>query len=278
MKHHRSDHCSRRQVLQAIGIGSTSLLLPLGLTACNSEAKKQGQRTRLADTKKHIVTFSFDDGFRKSSLKTAEIYEKYNLSACINVIATAHQRAFDLPNEYHQSPVGDFVLWNELKARGHEIMPHGYKHANLSQMPLSEAQDLTLRCFDIFLEELDGFDPKEAVFNFPYNASTPELEAWLATQVKAFRTGGNPINPLPHKGQIKLTCTSFGPGNIDDHLGDQIERLLSMPSGWLIYNTHGLDDEGWGPVSSAFLERLLARLIEVESVAILPAGRALSLI
>jgi peptidoglycan/xylan/chitin deacetylase (PgdA/CDA1 family) len=278
MKHHTSDHCSRRQVLQAIGIGSTSLLLPLGLTACNSKAKKQGQRTRLADTKKHIVTLSFDDGFKKSSLNTAEIYEKYNLSACINVIATAHRKAFDLPNEYHQSPAGDFGLWNELKARGHEVMPHGYKHANLSQMPLLEAQDLILRCFEVFLEELDGFDPKEAVFNFPYNASTPALEAWLATRVKAFRTGGNPVNPLPHKGQIKLTCTSFGPGNIDDHLGDQIERLLSMPSGWLIYNTHGLDEEGWGPVSSAFLEALLVRLMEVESVAILPAGRALSLI
>lgn len=278
MRHHTNDHCTRRQVLQAIGTGSTSLLLPLGLTACNSKAKKQGHRTQFEATKKHIVTLSFDDGFKKSSLKTAEIYEKLSLSACINVIATAQQGTFDLPNEYHRWPAGDFVLWNELKARGHEIMPHGYKHANLSQMPLLEAQNLILRCFEVFSEKLDGFDPKEAIFNFPYNASTPELETWLSTQVKAFRTGGNPINLLPHEGQIKLTCTSFGPGKIDDHLNNQVERLLSMPSGWLIYNTHGLDDEGWGPVSSAFLEKLLARLIEVESVAILPAGKALSLI
>ena len=278
MEHHTNDHQTRRQVLQAIGIGATSVLLPLGLTACDSTEEKRGRRTRLEDAKKHIVTLSFDDGFKKSSLKTAEIYEKYNLSACINVIATAHQEAFDLPNEYHQSPAGDFVLWNELKARGHEIMPHSYKHANLSQMPLSEAQDLIQRCFEVFSEELEGFDAKEAIFNFPYNASTPELEAWLSTRVKAFRTGGGAINPLPHTGQVKLTCTSFGPANIDDHLNGQVERLLSMPSGWLIYNTHGLDDEGWGPVSSAFLERLLARLVEVKSVAVLPAGRALSLI
>lgn len=278
MEHHTNGHQTRRQVLQAVGIGSTSVLLSLGLTACNSKGEKQGRRTQFEDAKKHIVTLSFDDGFKKSSLKTAEIYEKYNLSACINVIATAHLNAFDLPNEYHRSPAGDFVLWNELKARGHEIMPHGYKHANLSQMPLSEAQDLISRCFEVFLEELRGFDPKEAIFNFPYNASTPELEAWLSTQVRAFRTGGNAINLLPHRGQIKLTCTSFGPGNIDDHLNDQVERLLSTPSGWLIYNTHGLDDEGWGPMSSVFLEKLLARLMEVKSVAILPAGKALSLV
>lgn len=278
MKHHTNDHQTRRQILQALGMGSASVLLPLGLTACNSKGKKQGHGTQFEDAKKHIVTLSFDDGFRKSSLKTAEIYEKYNLSACINVIATAHQKTFELPNEYHQSPAGDFVLWNELKARGHEIMPHSYKHANLSQMPVAEAQDLIQRCFEVFLEELEGFDPTEAVFNFPYNASTLELEAWLSTRVRAFRTGGNAINPLPHKGQIKLTCTSFGPPNIDDHLNGQVERLLSTPSGWLIYNTHGLDDEGWGPVSSAFLDGLLARLVEVKSVAILPAGRALSLV
>ena len=276
MKHHTNDHCSRRQVLQAIGIGSTSLLLPLGLTACSSKAKKQGQRTRLADTKKHIVTLSFDDGFRKSSLKTAEIYEKYNLSACINVIATAHQRAFDLPNEYHQSPVGDFVLWNELKARGHEIMPHGYKHANLSQMPLSEAQDLILRCFDVFLEELDGFDPTEAVFNFPYNASTPALEKWLVGRVRAFRTGGDAVNRWPHAGQVKLTCTSFGPGNCEQAIDREIERLLARRRGWLIFNTHGLDEEGWGPIRATYLDRLLDRLTAIESVDVLPAGKALA--
>ena len=43
-----------------------------------------------ATKKTHFFTLSFDDGFKKSSMRTAEIYEKYKLSACINVIATAH--------------------------------------------------------------------------------------------------------------------------------------------------------------------------------------------
>ena len=38
-------------------------------------------------TKKHIVTLSFDDGFKRSFVRTAEIYEKYKLSACLNVVA-----------------------------------------------------------------------------------------------------------------------------------------------------------------------------------------------
>ena len=127
-------------------------------------------------------------------------------------------------------------------------MPHSYRHANLRQMPLTEAKDLVLRCLDVFSKELKGFEAKKAVYNFAYNASTPELEKWLPTQVRAFRTGGGAINPLPHKGQPKLTCTSFGPGNCVQAIDRQIEKLLAQEAGWLIFNTHGLDNEGWGPI------------------------------
>ena len=49
------------------------------------------------------------------------------------------------------------------------------------------------------------------MFNFPFNASTPDVEQWLTHAVIAFRTGGPAINPLPHRGQQRLTCTSYGP-------------------------------------------------------------------
>src|SRR5262245_22807937 len=200
-------HMSHKHILDRRGLMKTIAGLAAGglisITARSNE--------NLPSTKTHYFTLSFDDGFKKSSLKTAEIYEKYKLSACINVIATAHLPDFVLPNEYHRWPVGDFGLWNELQARGHEIMPHGYKHANKSQMPLADAQDLIRRCLDFFTKELKDFDRRKAVFNFPFNASTPALEAWLPGQVMAFRTGGPPVNKLPHRGQVKLTCTNFGP-------------------------------------------------------------------
>ena len=224
--------------------------------------------------KRHIVTLSFDDGFKKSSIKTAEIYEKHNLSACINVVASAHMKDFR-PPDYPTVPRGDFGLWNELQARGHEVMPHSYKHANLRRVPLAEAKDLIRRCLDVFSKELKDFDAKKAVYNFAYNASTPDLEAWLPTQVKAFRTGGGAINPLPHKGQVKLTCTSFGPGNCEHAIDREIEKLLAQETGWLIFNTHGLDQEGWGPIRATYLDSLLDKLSAIESVDVLPAGRAL---
>ena len=232
--------------------------------------KKAGART-------HILTLSFDDGFKQSSIRTAEIFEKHRLAACINVIATGHVKEFSPPDKYQKDTGrGDFTLWNELKQRSHEIMPHGYKHANKATLPLAQAKDLILRCLDIFAKELKGFDAKEAVFNFPYNASTSELEAWLATQVKAFRTGGDSINPWPQKARARLTCRSAGPDNCEKVLDRDIERFLARDSGWLIFNLHGLDQEGWGPVRAGYLDALLARLTAIESLDILPAGRALA--
>jgi hypothetical protein len=254
---------TRRQAIKNISLGTAGLIAAASFPACSED-------------KRHIITLSYDDGFEKSSIRTAEIYEKYGLSACINVIATAHLDNFKLPNEYHAWRVGDFQLWNELKSRGHEIMPHSYDHQDLTQMPLEEAKESVIKCLDIFRQELKGFNAGDSVYNFAYNASSPEIEEWLVTQVKAFRTGGPVFNPLPHTGQTKLTCISHGPENCDKHLGESIDTFLEGPPGWFIYNTHGLDEEGWGPLSSSFLDELLDRLINTETVKVLPAAMALN--
>jgi len=230
------------------------------------------------EQEKHIISLSFDDGLEKSNLKIAKIYEKFGLSACFNVIALGHEPDFEAPDPFHEGyPKGNFELWNELQARGHEIMPHGLLHHNLTEKTFVEAQKLILRCMEIFEGELEHFKSSEAIFNFAYNASTTDLEDWLPEVVKAFRKGGDPVNPLPHPGQVRLTTTGYGPHNCEDHLDQQIENLFDQPNGWLIYNTHGLDDEGWGPIRSEYLEALLSRMNSVELVRIMPVGKALEL-
>jgi peptidoglycan/xylan/chitin deacetylase (PgdA/CDA1 family) len=224
--------------------------------------------------KRHVVTFSFDDGFLESSIRTAAIYEKFNLSACFNVLAS--DELGGKPDDIRRNfKSGDFALWNDLVARGHEIMPHGWNHTLKTSVPFEAARDLITRCLDRFSEKLTGFNQKSAVFNFPYNASTPELERWLPTVVRAFRTRGGAINPFPSRETCALTTASFGPENAEAHCDAAIAELLKRDSGWLIYNLHGLDSEGWGPVSESWLHATLERLLQINSVAILPAGRAL---
>ena len=253
---------NRRTAIRLMGAGT------LGMCSNGFTIPVSGDR--------YIVTLSFDDGFEKSSIKTVEIHEKHGVFACINVVASAHQKQFEQPNDYHKWPVGGFDLWNDLKRRGHEIMPHGYEHANLGEMPLKDAKVLVHQCIDMFNSELDGFQAAESVFNLPYNSSTPELEQWLVTQFRIIRTHGGAINPLPHKDMVILGCTSFGPENIDQHLVGSIDTFLEGPPGWFVYNTHGLDDEGWGPLSSGVLDQLLGKLTGLENVDVLPVIHALN--
>jgi hypothetical protein len=82
--------------------------------------------------------------------------------------------------------------------------------------------------------------------------------------------------PLPRPGQQRVTCTGFGPDGCDDHLSRTIESFLAGGPGWLCYNVHGLDDEGWGPLGSDTLDSLLADLL-ARDVRVLPITAALDL-
>lgn len=247
----------------------TSLLgtVGLGLSAC------------VRTEKTHILTLSFDDGFNKSFYKIADIYEEHGLSACLNIIASAHLPSFQKVDEWILPELmGDFEDWNTLQARGHEIMPHSWQHLNLANQPLEEAQELIVKCLDYFEEHLDGFDASQAVFNFPFNSSTPELEQFTLTKVGALRSSGetalNPIPSLPEP--FRIGCRSMGPDNIDNWVEQQVNDFLESEGGWLVLNVHGLDDEGWGPISTTYLQNLIKRLVQVEKLEILPAGEVLA--
>lgn len=228
--------------------------------------------------KTHILTLSCDDGFKKSFFKIADIYEEFGLSACLNIIASGHLPSFQKVDEWILPELmGNFDDWNILHERGHEIMPHSWQHLNLANQPLEEAKELIVRCVDYFEEHLEGFDASEAVFNFPFNSSTPELEQFTLTKVRALRSNGETAwNPIPTTPKpFRIGCRSMGPDNIDHWVERQVNDFLKTDGGWLVLNVHGLDDEGWGPMSTSFLENLIARLVQIEKLEILPSGKVL---
>ena len=54
-----------------------------------------------------------------------------------------------------------------------------------------------------------------------------------------------------------------------------VDGFLAGPTGWCIITLHGSDGEGWKPIRSDYLDRLLARLVQVDSLDIQPAAATL---
>ncbi len=228
--------------------------------------------------KTHILTLSFDDGFKKSFYRVAEIYESHGLSACFNVIASGHLPEFQAVGQFILPELmGNFDDWNAMKSRGHEVMPHSWKHLNLTEQPLDQAKALIIKCLDYFESNLEGYRSSEAVFNFPFNASTMELESFALSKVLAIRShGDSPISKIPgSQKSYRKGCWSFGPENIDQWVEERVSQFLESDGGWMVLNTHGLDQEGWGPMTSVYLEKLIARLVKIEKLEIMPAGAVL---
>lgn len=224
----------------------------------------------------HTLTLSFDDGFRRSFFKVADIFEANGLSACFNVIASGHLPDFQRVDDWILPEIlGDFDDWNTLASRGHEVMPHSWKHLNLARQPLDEAKVLINKCLDYFSENLEGYKNEDAVFNFPFNSSSPELEAYVLEKVLALRSRELPEDQSYEGGIFRQGCFTNGPKNIDKWVDRRINEFLATPRGWLILNVHGLDEEGWGPMSSAYLGKLITRLTKISTLEILPTGAVL---
>jgi peptidoglycan/xylan/chitin deacetylase (PgdA/CDA1 family) len=192
----------------------------------------------------------FDDGFAKSSLATATLFEQYKLPAYFAVLA--EPKGFS-PN----FRIGDFALWNELQARGHVVYPHGYTHVKMSEIPHEQAVGELERCLATFSEKLNGFDAKQAMYAFAYNCGTPALCEWLLPRVRAVRIGGTGfLSEADLKSRIWHNVT-HGPDDPGDHLLDHLEQCRVKKPPAFFYSLHGLDGEAWGAIAQDKLKRVL---------------------
>jgi peptidoglycan/xylan/chitin deacetylase (PgdA/CDA1 family) len=205
-------------------------------------------------TQKTKVAMAFDDGFAKSSLKTADLFESFGLRAVFSVLA-------DSTNFAPNFVVGDFDLWNELQSRGHRIHPHGWRHTNLGQVPHEQALDELRRCFDMFGENLAGFDPKRVVYQYAYNASTPALNESLLPRVAGVREGGSGIlTPDQLKSRV-WHSTTFGPGDPAAHLLSNLNECRAQRPAAFFYALHGVDGEAWGAIALDSLRKALELIL-----------------
>ena len=190
----------------------------------------------------------FDDGFERSSIKTAEIFESYGLRAVFAVLASP---------ESFVNGCGDWTLWNELQQRGHQIQPHGNTHIKFTEVPVQQAMESIDRCLDSFQENLAGFKAQRALWAFTYNTSTTATVDYLLRRVRAVRIGGDPLLSDADIASRIWRSQTDGPHDPFDNWLGCINRARSECPAALFYCFHGLDGEYWGATSSDNLRRVL---------------------
>jgi peptidoglycan/xylan/chitin deacetylase (PgdA/CDA1 family) len=208
-----------------------------------------------------LLTLSFDDGFRASTLKTAELFERFGLRAEFNVVATFGQGKPAIH--------GDWALWNDLVARGHSVQPHGYNHTDKSQVGFGEGRDLILRCLDLFATKPPRLLPRAVDLLFSLQRLHARTGAVATDHRAGVPNGGGADQPVA-AGEYS-TPDHGGWQDAEEWLDRCMDDLLARDHGWLIYCAHGLDGEGWGPLRSEYLERMLERLVQSENLGLLPA-------
>jgi len=155
---------------------------------------------------------------------------------------------------------GDFELWNALQARGHQIHPHGFDHADLSVMPFDEVVGKISDCLQYFQEHLKAFDPANVIYHMAYNRSTEEIEHLLLKSVAAVRTNrtetvlGHGLHRADELESRILRFSGHGPDHCDEHLKNCLQRAEGTDAVLFGYFMHGLDDEGWGPIHADALK------------------------
>ena len=157
-------------------------------------------------------------------------------------------------------------------------MPHGHRHIDLSVVDLSEAQDEVSRCLDIFAREMPDIQPADLIYHCAFNRLPPALQPWLRERVRAVRASATNtgMNLLPHSAELFVFDGCFPLPPSDPAATRAIlDCFLEGPSGWLVLCFHGLDGEGWGPITSTDLASWLDTLIDA-GAKIAPAGAGLN--
>lgn len=225
---------------------------------------------------RHRISFCFDDGYAASVAKTAALFEARGLAASFCVVTDPRGSADSF---IRAGTIGDFGLFREMAARGHEVMPHGHRHINLADVDLAAAQDEVSRCLDLFMAKMPDQREDEIIYHCAFNRLPPALAPWLRARVKAVRatTANVGLNSLPDRSPPFVFDACFPLPPTDPAVTRTIlDHFLAAPPAWLVLCFHGLDGEGWGPIASDDLAGWLDRLIEAD-VDLLPPGRALDL-
>ncbi|HJV84104.1 MAG TPA: polysaccharide deacetylase family protein [Noviherbaspirillum sp.] len=189
------------------------------------------------DNKTAAASYTFDDGY-PSSATIARIFEEHGVRATFYIVANTADYA-------------GWSLWKDLAAKGHEIGNHSMTHRVDMSDPTVSDQTLNTEIKDSrsVIAQNTGIFPR--TFAFPWHAYTPHAMS-IAEQNHYFVRKvaiDDPTYRWVFFDQDHTPTLAEALKNANDTLSE----VVSI-GGWMVAGGHGVDGDGWSPVTSQFLE------------------------
>lgn len=204
-----------------------------------------------------IISFCFDDGYAASCEAIAKMFEARGLAASFCVVTDP---AGSVDPFIKAGRIGDFGLWRDLAARGHEVMPHGNRHIHLGQVDDQAARDEVSMAVELFAEGMGIQTPESLIYHCAYNHLPQSMLAFMAERFIGVRAGQGNIgrNDLAWGAEALVFDAAFPmPPDIGASARHYVCDLIEGSPAWLALCFHGLEPEGWGPIASDNLADLL---------------------
>ena len=188
--------------------------------------------------KKAAASYTFDDGYA-TSFAIADMFEARGLRASFYIVP---------------STVEDdgWASWQDLARRGHEVGNHSMTHTvDLGAATLTEAQ-LSAEILEAQRRMAAKMGSKPEVVAFPWHSSTAAARAMALSTHLAIRTS-TPELPF----ELAFFDSDHGePAVALRTVNEQLQSTVSAGA-WYVAAGHGVDGDGWSPVTSAFLKQHL---------------------
>lgn len=189
------------------------------------------------DDRQAAASYTFDDGY-PSSFTIAGMFEKRNLRASFYIIAGK------VASE-------DWAKWKALSDKGHEIGNHSMTHElDMGNPALTDAQlDQEINQAQSIIGQQIGIVPK--VFAFPWHSYTAHAKS-IALQHHIAIRDPDPNDPdysLAFFDNAHAPDLNAALASVDAQLADTVKN-----GGWFVAAGHGIDGDGWSPVTTQFLE------------------------
>jgi peptidoglycan/xylan/chitin deacetylase (PgdA/CDA1 family) len=199
------------------------------------------------DNKQAAASYTFDDGYSSSSL-IGSIFEKAGLRATFYIIPGI---------------VSDdgWSMWRALASKGHEIGNHSMTHPDFVNTVMTDQQlDTEINGAQKLIEQKLGVRPQ--TFAFPYHLYTDRA-------LKVAQQNHVAVRKM-NLGDAGYQFAFFDTDHGTDIAGTlmtvnrQLDEVVKA-GGWFVAGGHGVDGDGWSPVTTDFLQKHLTYAAQYSS-------------